>query len=49
MIRPIVSHSSVDGALGGFAEQHLDLGEGVLDRVEVGAVWRQEQEICTGI
>jgi hypothetical protein len=29
------------GALGGFAEQVLELGEHLLDRVQVGAVRRQ--------
>ena len=33
-----------DGALGGFAQVGLELGEGVLDRIEVRAIWRQVQE-----
>ena len=32
------------GPLGGFSHQVFELGEDLLDRVEVGAVWRQEQE-----
>lgn len=32
------------GALSGFAHQMLELGEDLLDRVEIGAVWRQEQQ-----
>jgi len=34
----------VDGALGGFAQVRLQLGEGLLDRVEVRTVGREEQE-----
>lgn len=34
----------MDGSGGGLSEQGLELGEGHLDRVEVGRVWRQEQE-----
>jgi len=37
-----------DGALGGFSEQQLELGEDLLDRVEVGRVGRQEQELGSG-
>jgi hypothetical protein len=33
-----------DGAFGGLAEEGLELGEGVLDRIEVGAVgWEGEE------
>ena len=35
---------AVDGALGGFAQMRIQLGEGLLDTVEVGAVGRKEQE-----
>ena len=38
----------VDGALLGRAHPVLDLGEGLLDRIEVGRVWRQIPEPCTG-
>ena len=34
----------IDGARRGFAEQRLQFGEGVLDRVEVGRVGREEQQ-----
>jgi len=36
----------LDGSLVGFSEQRLELGEHLLDRVEIGAVRRQEQEMC---
>ena len=36
-------------ALLGFAHQVLELGEDLLDRIEVGAVRRQEQEMGTGV
>lgn len=32
------------GTLSGFAHQVLELGEDLLDRIEIGAVRRQEQE-----
>jgi hypothetical protein len=35
----------VGGALCGFAEQGLELGEDLLDRVEVGTVGGQEEEL----
>lgn len=35
---------AIDGALGGLAQEGLQLGEGVFDRVEVGAVRRQIQK-----
>jgi hypothetical protein len=35
----------VDGSLRGFAEQRLELGEDLLDRVEVGTVGGQEEEL----
>jgi hypothetical protein len=38
----------VDGALLGGAHPVLDLGEGLLDRIEVGRVWRQIPEPCAG-
>lgn len=33
------------GSLCGLAHQVLELGEDLFDRIEVGAVWRQEQEL----
>jgi hypothetical protein len=38
----------VDGSLRGCSEQGLELGEGVLDRIEVGAVGRQEEQAGAG-
>src|SRR2546430_10856869 len=37
-----------DGAGGGLAQEVLDLGEGLLDRVQVRRVFRQEEELGTG-
>ena len=37
-----------DGTLGGFAQEGLELGEEVLDRVEIGGVWGQEEELGAG-
>ncbi len=37
-----------DGPLVGLAEQSLELGEDLLDRVEVGRVGRQEEELDAG-
>ena len=39
--------ASVD-ALGGLAEQGFELGEDLLDRIEVGTVGRQEEELGAG-
>jgi hypothetical protein len=36
----------VDGAGGSLAKHGFHLGEGVLDRVEVWGLRRQEQELC---
>ena len=33
------------GTFRGLAHQVLELGEDLLDRIEIGAVWRQEQEL----
>ena len=38
----------IDGALLSGAHPVLDLGEGLLDRIEVGRVWRQIPEPCAG-
>jgi len=35
----------IDSAGGGLAEQGFELGEGVLDRVEVGRVRRKEEQL----
>jgi len=37
-----------DGPLGGFAEQGLELGEDLLDGIEVWTVLRQEEELGAG-
>ena len=39
---------AVDGALGGFSQMRLELRERFFDRVEVGAVGRQEQQVGAG-
>ena len=39
---------SFDGSLGGFAQERFELGEGHLDRVEIGAVGRQEEKLGAG-
>ena len=36
---------SVLGSGGGFSQQVLELGEDLLDRIEVGRVFRQEEEL----
>ena len=33
------------GPLGGFAHEVFELCEDLLDRIEIGAIWRQEQEL----
>ena len=38
----------MDCALGSFTQVRLELGERLLDRVEVGAVGRQEQQVGAG-
>ena len=37
-----------DGALRSLAQDGLELGEGVLDRIEVGAVGQEEEEVRAG-
>lgn len=37
---------SFDGSLVGLAQEGFELGKDLLDRVEVGAVGRQEEELC---
>ena len=44
-----LSPRGFDGAFVGFAEQGLELGEDHLDRVEVWAAGRQEQQVCAGV
>ena len=43
------SPGGIEGALGRFAEQVLQLGEDLLDRVQVGAVGRQIEERRAGL
>lgn len=43
-----VSPSVLDGAPLSVAHPMFDLGEGLLDRIEVGGVWRQVPEPCAG-
>jgi hypothetical protein len=38
---------ALDGALGGGSQEGLELGEDLLDGIEIGAVGRQEQELAT--
>jgi hypothetical protein len=40
---------SVDGSGLGLPQQFLEFGEGHLDRIEIGAVGRQEQEARAGV
>ena len=40
--------TALDGSLGGLAQQVLELGEELLDRVQVGGVFRQEEELGAG-
>ena len=37
-----------DGSFGSFSQEQLELGKDLFDRVQVGRVWRQEQEFCAG-
>src|SRR6185503_3016698 len=37
---------ALDGALRGFAQERFELGEGILDRVEIRAVGRQVEQAC---
>ena len=34
------------GSVGSFAHQMLELGKDLLDGIQVGAVGRQEQQVC---
>src|SRR5258708_3020757 len=36
----------LDGSCGGFAQQVLEFGEYLLDRVQVGRIFRQKEELC---
>ena len=40
--------SGVNGALGGFAQHRFELGEDLLDWVEIGTVGRQEEQLGAG-
>ena len=39
----------LDGSFLGLSQEQLELGEDLLDGVEVGRVWRQEEEFCAGV
>ena len=39
---------AIDGPLGGLAQERLEFGEGILDRVEVGTVGRQVEQRRAG-
>jgi len=39
---------SVEGALGGLAREMFELGEDLLDGIEIGAIGRQEEELGAG-
>jgi hypothetical protein len=41
--------NGIDGACGGFAQQVLELGKDLLDRVEVGRIFRQEDQSGAGL
>ena len=36
----------VDGSWGGFSNSGLELGEGILDGIEIGTVGRQVEQLC---
>jgi len=42
-MRADAAPSVFDGPLGGFAHSVFELGEDLLDRIEIGAVGRQEE------
>ena len=42
------SPGGLDGALGGLAQQGLELGEDLFDGIEIGAVGRQEDQMGSG-
>ncbi len=37
-----------DGSFGGLAQQRFQLGEHLLDRIQIGTVRRQEEQLCAG-
>ncbi len=37
------------GSFGGVSQQMFEFGEDLLDRVQVGTVWRQEQQVGAGV
>ena len=37
-----------DGSFGCFSQQMFELGEDLFDRVEIGAIGRQEEQPCAG-
>ncbi len=38
----------LDGSFLGLSQERFELGEDLLDGVEVGGVWRQEKQVCAG-
>ena len=48
MMRPNRARESVDGSLCGLSQKRLELGEGVLDRIEVEAVGQVENADSDG-
>src|SRR3954471_9858369 len=38
---------ALNGPLGGFAQERFELGEGILNRVEIGRVRREIKQACT--
>ncbi len=38
-----------DGSLCGFSQQRFQFGEHLLDGIEIGAVRRQKEQLCTGL
>jgi hypothetical protein len=39
---------ALDGSFGCFSQQMFELGEDLFDRVEIGAIGRQEEQPCAG-
>ena len=44
-IWPIAVPDGLDGSRGGFAQQVLELGEDLFDRVQVWRIFRQEEQL----
>src|SRR6185312_6895111 len=43
---PDCGPDGLDGSCGGFAQEVLELGEDLLDRVQIGRIFRQKEELC---